>query len=129
MKKTHKPDPKQETLEFFHALPPDGLSPEQGRAEGERRKKRMIAHHEAVSPSKVEMAYQAILTVARRGNPFTTDEVWDHLGIPSGKGDKSMGAAILRASRRSVIVQTGRQVKSRQKGCHGRKKDEWIGVW
>jgi hypothetical protein len=80
----------------------------------------------------VGRAVAAIEAVARRGAPFTTDEVWDELGRGGVRDPRAIGAAMREAVGRGVVRACvcdccGQQV-TRPGGArsHGRRMALWV---
>lgn len=72
----------------------------------------------------------AALEVARRGKPFTTDEVWRALvlqGVGQPHEPRAMGAIFRKLAREGVIrpLEDDFQ-KSIMTACHRRPKQRWI---
>jgi len=96
-----------------------------GFAEGMRQSQRSADHK--WTPLEAAQVDLAIAEVARKGEPFTTDEVWAHLGaaFPVGKG---MAARLNAAVRRGIITNTGEIRTSSRTGehDHGQRLTVWV---
>lgn len=69
---------------------------------------------------------EAVL-LARRGQPFSADEVWAAVGDCPGD-PRAMGAVMRRLASEGVIRATGLYRPSRRPGCHARPVLLWEGV-
>ena len=78
----------------------------------------------------VAAAYQVVGILAKRGLPFTTDEVWAILDKRPEKTHRrrALGPIMANMKRAGVIVKLNRQRNSDMVICHARPKDLWIGV-
>lgn len=96
-----------------------------GFAEGMRQSQRSADHR--WTPLESAQVDLAIAEVARKGEPFTTDEVWAHLGaaFPVSKG---MAARLNAAVRRGIITNTGEIRTSSRTGDHdhGQRLTVWV---
>lgn len=96
-----------------------------GFQEGMRQSQRSADHR--WTPLEAAQVDLAIAEVARKGEPFTTDEVWAHLGaaFPVSKG---MAARLNSAVRRGLIHSTGETRTSRRTGDHdhGQRLTVWV---
>jgi len=81
-----------------------------------------IANAEAANTSWVDMAF-AVIAALPPGTEFTTDDLWLHLDRP--REPRAMGAAMVRASKRSLVEATGVYVKSKRAECHARPVAVW----
>jgi hypothetical protein len=101
-------------------LDPEGGTPEQRRDAG-------IARAAARwTPEELADVDHAIATVAERGVPFTTDDVWNTLpaGFPVTKG---IAGRLISAANAGVIRNTGDTVISIRQGAHGHRQR--LTVW
>ena len=83
---------------------------------------------DATSSWWMRAAREAIVTCAKRGGLFNTDDVWKLLGQSEGLDNRSMGAAMTSARNEGLIVTTDHYRNSEQVSCHGRPKRLWRGA-
>ena len=98
-----------------------------------------IARDEAIDrveanaePDWKEEAEQAVLDVARRGNLFTTDDIWKELAlrfVSPPHEPRAMGAVFRRLAAAKLIRPLADDFqKSIMTSCHRRPKQKWIGI-
>lgn len=74
------------------------------------------------------IALCAVRVLADRGDPFTTDDVWEkvsRLTITTHE-PRAMGAVMQRAAKLGLIKATDRTVQSRRPRCHARPVRVWM---
>lgn len=73
----------------------------------------------------------AVKALAASGRPFTSEDVTDRAGLPSGdvatNRNNAVGALMTASARAGVIVKTGRRVPSARATSHGAELTEWKG--
>jgi hypothetical protein len=71
-------------------------------------------------------AAETVITLATRHHEFTTDDMWDALQhIDAPHEPRAMGAVMVQAARRKIIIKTDRVQNSRRIECHARP----IAIW
>lgn len=102
--------------------------PAAGRADKDTGQQRAFG---AVS-SWAEEASAAVRTLARSGEPFTSEDVTGLVGLPAGEvgtnRNNAVGALMTAAARAGVIRKTGHRRLCRRRSSHGRELTEWVGV-
>lgn len=100
--------------------------------EGERRK--AVGMHRALDAREAwrQRARAAVLALAALGEPFTSEDVVDRVGLPAGgvgtNANNAVGALMSSAARANVIEPTGRHVRCRHAHSNARELKEWRGV-
>lgn len=71
-----------------------------------------------------------LLRRARTGQPFTSEDITDTVGLPSNgeNNNNAVGALMSLARRRGLIRKTGRMLPSRRPRSHARYLMEWEGA-
>jgi hypothetical protein len=77
-------------------------------------------------------AKRAIAQLARESRAFTSEDVTQLAGLPSGdvksNANNAVGALMNAAARKQLIVKTGRRVPSTRVTSHAAELTEWIGA-
>ena len=73
----------------------------------------------------IDFAMAAIRSVAARGKPFTTDDVWELLGEHPAE-PRAMGAAMTRARHEKLCKASQEWRLSSRVACHRRPLRVWI---
>lgn len=87
-----------------------------------RRDQQMGRAHAAAPPGWKDQVRHALWEVAKRGDPFTVDDVWAELerrGVPTPQEPRALGPVVSKALRSGVIRDTGQMAKSVRR--HGTK--------
>lgn len=75
---------------------------------------------------------EAAVALADSGVLFTSEDVLDVVGLPTGgpglHRNNAVGAMMNALARQKVIVKTGRHVPSRRNLSHGAELTQWVGV-
>lgn len=75
---------------------------------------------------------EAAREYAEAGIPFTSEDVLDVVGLPSGETgqhkNNAVGAMMYGLARRGLIKKTGRHVQSRRAHSHAAELTQWIGA-
>lgn len=104
--------------------------PERARARTAARRGMDRAAH--ACPKDVRAALgSAIAELARVGQPFTAEDVWNRVPAVDGSGGydgRVLGALLKSAQTDRLIQPTGRWVESSRVVCHGRPMREWRGT-
>jgi hypothetical protein len=104
----HPPKPRcEETLELF----------------GEQLRDEAIRAVESPRKDWVAYAYDMICAIPP-GTEFVSDYVWARMDEPPDE-PRALGAAMMKASRRGVIEETGNYIKSQRPACHARPCKQW----
>lgn len=108
-------------------------NPEFDPAEGKRRKEEgMAVAKEHAELTWKEAFYEVATTFAASGHPFTSEDVIERVGLPTGDvglhRNNAVGAMMNALARRGIIVKTGRHVPSKRAVSHGAELTEWIGT-
>lgn len=93
----------------------------------------MRAALEAESIERWKRRFKASLGMrARRGEPFTSEDIIRAIGLPRGKvksnANNAVGAMMNAAARKGIIVKTGRRVLAKRPTSHAAELTEWIGT-
>lgn len=104
------------------------LIPQDGPALARDGMDRAVAHAERTEPDWLVLAWRALCDFASVGVPFTSDDVWQSCGKPADADPRALGGLFHRASRRRLIVGTGRWVNCRTPSRHAAPVREWIGA-
>jgi hypothetical protein len=79
----------------------------------------------------MDHAYWSLLILAATGRPFTSEDVTELAGLPTGTtqqhANNAVGALFNMAAREGVIEKTGRHVQSRVRTSHATEINEWRG--
>src|SRR4051812_43024823 len=116
-----------EPLNPSHEDRPESPSPdpaEQGRAEGEARKRRKTAAVERSHRALVRRVQRAFLRYLMENATGTTDAIRDVLAIPDGAGTAFWGASVLGLAAARIIRRVEFAVSSRPER-HGCRIGEW----
>lgn len=110
-------DPAPPAFRVRAVLTAAGVDPETG-TPGERRDAGIARAAARWTGDELNAVDEAIATVARRGHPFTTDDVWNTLpvGFPVTKG---IAGRLIAAANAGTIANSGTTVTSIRKGPHG----------
>lgn len=77
-------------------------------------------------------AHLVLLRLALSGNPFTSEDITQAVGLPhGGQGmhkNNAVGSLFSSASREGLIRPTGRILRTRNKASHSHMIIEWIGT-
>ena len=99
--------------------------------DGEQLKARGMALAEAAVESWSSEARDAIDYLARRGLPFTSEDVIRLIGLPRGKvgrdANNAVGAVMAGAAKRGVIVQVGHR-NAKRASSHAARLALWEGA-
>lgn len=90
----------------------------------------LIAVEIAADPEWFATCEEAVRTLAKRNDRFTTDDVWDLLdgsGV-STKEPRAMGAVVRKIAAEGVIASTGEYWLSRRPESHRRPMRVWRGT-
>lgn len=87
--------------------------------------RRVAAHAPA---AWLAAARAAVLSVARRGEEFTSDDVWQ-TGLPSPPEPRALGAVMGELARVGLIAQTGRYVRTARRTRHNAPVAVWLGIY
>lgn len=74
---------------------------------------------------------EAVTMLARRGEPFTSEDVTEIVGLPretKQNRNSAVGAMMNGYASRGIIRKTGRRVQSRHPQSHAREILEWMGT-
>lgn len=74
---------------------------------------------------EADRLYEAACSVARLGEPFTTDDVWKAAGPCESHDPRVMGAVMRRLQRAGHARPTNRYESSELVACHARPKRVW----
>lgn len=78
------------------------------------------------SAAWIEAANAAVRGLARRGMPFTADDVWE-LCAPGTREPRALGSVMMRAAKSGIIRKVG-YVQSRRASRHCGPVAQWVGV-
>lgn len=85
----------------------------------------------AHQPEWLDHAYYVLIQKARTGLPFTSEDVTDEAGLPTGviatNANNAVGALFGLASKAGIIVRTGHRVQARNRSSHAHEILEWVG--
>ena len=117
---------KRLALDFGLFAPVEPMTGREAKEEGMAR---------ALQPQEVadwkEQFERSVITLARRGVPFTSEDVIDAVGLPRDvkqNRNNAVGAMMSAMARRGFIRKTGRHIQSQRHVSHCREIREWIGV-
>jgi hypothetical protein len=95
----------------------------------ELRDKGVASAEKNADPQWKEFAWNGVLSLAKTGKPFTSDDIWAYLeGLATTPEPKALGAVFLRAAKRKLIKPTGEFWQSKRPQAHGRRLMVWTGV-
>jgi len=102
--------------------------------DGRKRKQRGMK--QALQPDALadwkDAFYKAAERLGRSGDAFTSEDVLEIVGLPTGEigqhANNAVGAMMNALARRGVIRKTGRHVPSKRPSSHGTEINEWVGV-
>lgn len=80
----------------------------------------------------LDHAYGCLIILAASGAPFTSEDVTEMAGLPTGAtgqhSNNAVGALMNAAAREGIIRKTGRHVPSRVQTSHATEINEWRGI-
>lgn len=80
-------------------------------------------------PTWAELAYQAVLDVAKCKQSFTTDDVMESMGdVPCDVDKHVMGSVMTRAATAGAIRKTDSFIPCKRKNQHGSPRRVWISL-
>lgn len=117
----------QNHLDFGPQTPPaDTLN----LAEGLARKGAGTALAIEAVPTWADHARAAVMTMAVTGQPFTSDDLYQRVGLPHSSepnDNNAVGALFSSMAKAGIIRATGRFPRTRRAAGHGRRIQEWVG--
>jgi hypothetical protein len=80
------------------------------------------------NPDWMQVARLAVVSLAKSGQPFTADDVWDRLATESAvtHEPRALGAVMRNVAAAGLIRTTGAYVKSRRRETHYRPVAVWV---
>jgi hypothetical protein len=79
------------------------------------------------NPDWIDEAYSVIAELARRKQPFTSDDVWKNVtSLP--KNNSAMGAVFRIAVADKIVVPTQQFILSARPSAHSRPIRVWMGI-